>query len=417
MNIHPYISNELNEGNLMNDDFTFIEEIENPTEEYLVFIIHGIGQTETTLKHILQKIKKTISLLYTNKNKFISKQLHVRMINWKYLIIKDTSKNISKLIDVNNTTKYPKMFINAIPQDILFYLNEKNKFEIINDIINQMNQYYNIVKKHRPLFKGNVSLIGHSLGGVILYDILRVMHFEKKKQNSNIKERESMREIGKLNRNERINTLLNVIEDYSSLLDDSNRHNYNSIYQTENYLTVSSQLLLNYYQEKIISSDERISPLLFSIDHLFLLGSPLSLFLTIEHKANPFLEEMEVVKDFHNIIHPMDPVAYRIEPLIEGYEYENKSFILPHWENDGAKNELLDIIVSKFCGMSNDRKDKNKPKRYDFMIQENLIEKGCHVIGFLFSHMAYWNNPDVFYFIIKMIHWQGYTELKDKNVN
>ena len=140
MNIHPYISNELNEGNFMNDDFTFIEEIENPTEEYLVFIIHGIGQTETTLKHILQKIKKTISLLYTNKNKFISKQLHVRMINWKYLIIKDTSKNISKLIDVNNTTKYPKMFINAIPQDILFYLNEKNKFEIINDIINQMNQ-------------------------------------------------------------------------------------------------------------------------------------------------------------------------------------------------------------------------------------------------------------------------------------
>ena len=243
MNIHPYISNELNEGNFMNDDFTFIEEIENPTEEYLVFIIHGIGQTETTLKHILQKIKKTISLLYTNKNKFISKQLHVRMINWKYLIIKDTSKNISKLIDVNNTTKYPKMFINAIPQDILFYLNEKNKFEIINDIINQMNQYYNIVKKHRPLFKGNVSLIGHSLGGVILYDILRVMHFEKKKQNSNIKEKESMREIGKLNRNERINTLLNVIEDYSSLLDDSNRHNYNSIYQTENYLTVSSQRL------------------------------------------------------------------------------------------------------------------------------------------------------------------------------
>ena len=72
MNIHPYISNELNEGNFMNDDFTFIEEIENPTEEYLVFIIHGIGQTETTLKHILQKIKKTISLLYTNKNKFIS---------------------------------------------------------------------------------------------------------------------------------------------------------------------------------------------------------------------------------------------------------------------------------------------------------------------------------------------------------
>ena len=45
------------------------------------------------------------------------------------------------------------------------------------------------------------------------------------------------------------------------------------------------------------------------------------------------------------------------------------------------------------------------------MVQENLMEKGFKIIGFLFSHMAYWNNPDVFYFIIKMIHWQGYNEL------
>jgi hypothetical protein len=55
-------------------------------------------------------------------------------------------------------------------------------------------------------------------------------------------------------------------------------------------------------------------------------------------------------------------------------------------------------------------------KRYDFIVQEYLSEKAVHLIGFLFSHQAYWNNPDVFYFIVKMIHWQGYISADQTNL-
>lgn len=462
MSRHPYITDALLNGDFSNDDFTFIEQIPNPTEEYLLFIVHGIGQTERSLKSILKKISGTISQLYNKKKQILSKQLHVRLINWKYLVLSHTKNNLSKLIDVNNTTKYPKMFINEIPQDILYYLNQKNKYEILNDIIQHMNQYYQLVKTFRPMFKGNVSVVGHSLGGVILYDILRVMTYDRgKKEQKDSPEgkkfkfpEEAIKESKifytleedqdhktlKLDRKKRKNTLNNVLGSYSCISNnekiksqlfseknikfteiEKNNYHLNKRFsyfglQTENYITNSSELFFNFFRQKIISQDTKILPLSFPVDHLFLLGSPLSLFLSLDQKDDPVLEEMEIVKDFHNIIHPMDPVAYRIEPLIEGYEYKSTSFLLPHWENDGVKNVFLDFLTKNICGMSVESEyanhdEKIKCKRYDFMVQENLIEKGFKIIGFLFSHMAYWNNPDVFYFIIKMIHWQGYNEL------
>ena len=147
-----------------------------------------------------------------------------------------------------------------------------------------------------------------------------------------------------------------------------------------------------------------------------MLGSPLSLFLTIEHGVSSCFEELEIVKDFHNIIHPMDPVAYRIEPMIKNYPETKASFTLPHWENDGIKNVFFSKLMQIFCydGREKDNVYLNHDKkigrkRYDFMVQESPSEKTIKLIGFLFSHQAYWNNPDVFYFIIKTVHWQGYN--------
>ena len=93
-----------------------------------------------------------------------------------------SEENFKKLIDINNETKYPKLFINQIPQDLIYYLSESNRYEILNDIIAQMNDYYDIVKRYRRLFKGGVSVIGHSLGGVIIYDICKDMGYDNEEK-------------------------------------------------------------------------------------------------------------------------------------------------------------------------------------------------------------------------------------------
>lgn len=443
---HPLIKESiLNGKDFHSDPYTYVNTVTNATEEHLIFVVHGIGQDTRKLQSTLQKIKLSINHMYENKSNLLKKQIHVRMIDWKTLLLENEKDLLDNLVDSNNNTKYPKMFIQQTPVDVLQYLSSRNKNHIINDVINQMNIYYNCVKKYRPLFKGNVSLAGHSLGSVMMYEILTNMTKkvgeDKKFENNDDFPNENEKHFDKLetntilkiDRKKRKDNLKSIIgekqlkiSDHILLEIDINVENNQKSRQkdcsrysiTENELESNSYLNEDYFSNnfKVYSKNPEINPLDFTIDHFFLLGSPLSLFLTIEHGKNSFLQEMEIVKDFHNIIHPMDPVAYRIEPIIKNYPNTKHSFTLPHWENDGIKNIVLYKLKNFFCCEKgeeyyiNHDKDINR-KRYDFMVQESISEKAVTMIGFLFSHMAYWNNPDVFYFIIKMIHWQGYTHI------
>ena len=128
------ITDEILNGNF-EDDYTFIHEFENSNEEYLIFVIHGIGQNTRKLKNsIHNKIKPTIEKLYHNKGNILQKQLHIRMIDWKSKIIDRTENQMKSLVDKNSETRFSKLFINQTPVDLLYYLSINNKYEIIKQI-------------------------------------------------------------------------------------------------------------------------------------------------------------------------------------------------------------------------------------------------------------------------------------------
>jgi len=854
---HPSFSENIRKGIFTNDEYTILHEhkldfnseknknynfsnfIPEEPEEILIFIVHGIGQSEENLKKILnERIKLMVEILYEKDNPKFSSSLHFRMIDWKTPLNEREKENFNDLVNKNNKSKFPKMFIQNVPLDLMQFMSERNKYKIINDVVSQINSYYHLVKKYRRNFKGNVSIIGHSLGSVIMYEILSNMTINEKYRNfglnknfslgekeffkkvfnqdileknfekiffervsaklnnksdkkkdkdeeknklfrisnlNNLKEgennnfiqekldkdkimnKESVKNISlnhdelkfsfkdlkfdnlrnKLNnetlndktdilntyngnniheeekylsefllikRNDRRNTLskIKIVDendelfiseeineklpeiklnetfqnsgkaDYKEIiitenkikngkeiivrlnndliikkldkkrldlkikvkiekedhksekkidtikndktpitailesvrdpiklntsftslnkkkedktskftglnLDLSNNKNYSSnkfdkisnefktintdpnnlektkklkddilntsslqnneeqikinknteidlnskkifgrrretktipldeirntigsfyskiknvnlvnitkqqrnfelneilekhlfdykrriylktqhkiflenknnensddksqiLYNNNNtnletdyeqklqYITLNSTIEdftnecnyilfnknIDYHRYfRVYSKHKKILPMIFSIEHFFLIGSPLSLFLTIERGKKPFLYEMESIKDFHNIIHPMDPVAYRIEHLIYDYDMGKTSCVLPHFLNKGIKNVFLSKILNIIFFNSEDEKDNefysSNKKRYDYILQESIPEKTINVIGFLYSHMKYWNNPDVFYFILDVIHSQ-----------
>jgi hypothetical protein len=469
------VSDEILNGNFTNDIFTYTIDQENASEECLIFIVHGIGQNKDKLKNILNvKVGPTIENLYKHKFDILTKQIHVRIIDWKSYLVEKTSDRFQKLLNRNHETRYPKLFIQQTPLDILHYLSDANKYDILRNVVDQMNMYYQCVKKHRPLFRGSVTLVGHSLGSIMMYDILKELTFLEElsydyhdntpEPGSNIssipsqssptkkkllyKENEMKRSLSVLkileetdksflnidrkNRTDVLKTLKNDIKDMS-INSEVVRIKKESIKKDELLMTDFNDTIIKMTEDesenfdcftnekKIYSKKREIKPLIFVVDHFFLLGSPLSLFLTIELTDYAELEEMEIVKDFHNVIHPMDPIAYRIEPLIKNFPQFKNSFLLPHWANDGRKHIFFDKLFSLCLHKRNNEDDMHLEKtsgvkRYDFIVQEYLSEKAVHLIGFLFSHQAYWNNPDVFYFIVKMIHWQGYISADQTNL-
>lgn len=693
---HPIFSDNIKNGIFENDPYTIIYECgkknfnhfnnqssEEP-EEILVFIVHGIGQNDQKLKSILNdRIKVMINLLYNHDPTNFNKSIHLRMIDWKTPLFEREKDVFDHLVDKNNKSKFPKNFIQNVPLDLMQYMSERNKYKIINDVVSQLNSYYHLVQKHRKNFKGNVSIISHSLGSVIMYQVLsnmtidesyrqfglnKIFNVNNKKwfefffgdkkspiKNENIdnsikdddilldrkKRKIPIKKIkiqddnenhkfdilneeivknfnehsnnGKkilktssLKKEEERNFLsfkcdsnISISDNYLSLKNENeiiisinnekilnsfdNRHldlqlplqSHNTLISKKNQekdilssslintnskinlninkqqekandsiliipeneneevknteVNMSNQKILiselsenesseiltsnlsakkrNYFDEikntkgsryslitninlldikekkvlsknkikkmsknlfdykrriylqskkilftqssanmedeknkknnestnfsednlfgdngkyndiddehfnyhrmfRIYSKNKNILPMIFSIEHFFTLGSPLSLFLTIEYGKNRYLYEMETIKDFHNILHPMDPVAYRIEHLIFNYDEGDSSCLLPHFMTKGIKNHFLNSLFNfVFCINDNNREFySNYKKRYDYMVQESLPEKTISLIGFLLSHMKYWNNPDVFYFILDVIH-------------
>lgn len=77
------------------------------------------------------------------------------------------------------------------------------------------------------------------------------------------------------------------------------------------------------------------------IENLFCLGSPLSVFLALRTRVSS--NRLDVMpqglcKRFYNIFHWSDPVAYRMEPLLErGYSKVEPVLIQPYGGVDGQQ--------------------------------------------------------------------------------
>lgn len=83
-----------------------------------------------------------------------------------------TLESIPKLRDFTNDTLL----------DILFYTSPIYSQTIISTVGTELNRIHELFKQRNPGFKGSVSLGGHSLGSLILFDILCHQHPAEKEE-------------------------------------------------------------------------------------------------------------------------------------------------------------------------------------------------------------------------------------------
>ncbi|XP_011690189.1 PREDICTED: phospholipase DDHD1-like isoform X3 [Wasmannia auropunctata] len=190
----------------------------------------------------------------------------------------------------------------------------------------------------------------------------------------------------------------------------------------------------------------------FPIENLFCLGSPLSVFLALRTRApSNRLDVMpqSLCKRFYNIFHWSDPVAYRMEPLLErGYSkiepvlippyggidgqqmpqspssLNNVDPTLPPTENDDKDDSPVDSPPNRNAekgwslwdlvrggwnvreGPSSPTPDSNPPirpgqelaQRLDYVLR--AVGLGRNYLYTVTAHTAYWNNYDVAYFVL-----------------
>lgn len=263
---------------------------------------------------------------------------------------------------------------------------------MIEIVCNEMNT---VVQKYRALtgFKGKVSLLAHSLGSVISWDILSQQ------------------------------PLSNVIKNIAN-------------------------------EEQSIPSEAIEKPLTslnFEVSNTFIIGSPVAVFLMLRNQHEPLQQDFSLpgCSRVFNIFHPYDPVAYRIEPLLSRDNANAEPEIITHWKGGFrvqyqtkflwrkivnevrvTQKTVVKAVEAGIEGMldqsaedlSEDEIDESsllsddscfqivqvgnvcEGSRLDYMLQEREIENANEYLSALAAHSSYWGERDLSLFMMQRIY-------------
>ncbi|CAH3134384.1 unnamed protein product [Pocillopora meandrina] len=299
-----------------------------PDISHLIFVVHGIGQ----LMRMGNIVKSCVSLqqcaVTVLEKHFTDNPPNQRVefipVEWRSSLKLDegtiesiTPASISGLRKILNTSM----------MDIMYYTSPFYRYEIIDSVRDEMNRLYTKFCSRNPSFverNGKISIVAHSLGSVIAYDILTLWDIETRHLSPDSTEStgfltESLQYLRSI-------TSMTSNEKKESGPEGKRKENLrvelakarSEVMRLEAMMTSEVE---HEKQEAEKSSGECPLALRFKVENLFCVGSPLAVFLTLrglrpQDDVEDHVLPKSVCKRVLNIYHPADPVAYRLEPLL-----------------------------------------------------------------------------------------------------
>ncbi|KAI5741698.1 hypothetical protein M8J76_016207 [Diaphorina citri] len=422
-----------------------ISEGEPEKIDHLLFLVHGIGSfCDLKFRPVVEVVDdfRSISLTLTASHFKSAADLgtlgRVEMlpISWHEALHSEES-GIDKKLKAITLPSIPKLryFTNDTLLDVLFYTSPVYCERIITAVAKEMNRLYAIFLARNPTYEGGVSVGGHSLGSLILFDLLS-----------------HQKPVGGLNSDD--------VKDSDT---DDETLGKSPLLKGNSYISIptatlgTSAPLIRYHQ------------LSFQPRMFFAFGSPVGMFVNVRG-IDVLGEEFEfpTCPKFYNIFHPFDPVAYRIEPLIVPAMEHVRPVQVPHhkgrkrmhlelkdtleYVGSALKQKLYDSMKStwnkvSYLAMLNKTDDHaasvsqdvtqaleeqllaesvdaanvfpeptqdlepgktvgkiNGGNRVDYVLQEAPLESFNEYLFALSSHVCYWESNDTMLLVLKEIY-------------
>ncbi|XP_040847937.1 SEC23-interacting protein isoform X2 [Ochotona curzoniae] len=562
----------------IDDSLDEVPDGELPQVDHLVFVVHGVGPVcDLRFRSIIECVDDfrvvSLKLLQTHFKKAVDEGRVSRVeflpVPWHSSLGGDATgvdRNVKK-ITLPSIGRF-RHFTNETLLDILFYNSPAYCQLIVEKVGMEINRLHALFMSRNPDFKGGVSVAGHSLGSLILFDILsnqkdlqpskspgplavangvvKQPPFQEKQMTEEPKP--TLDESCDLDvDNEAVQTLQETLEalslseyvgtfekekiDMESLLmctvDDLKemgiplgprkkianfvKHKAAKMEQKKAALEKKAQLAASPKgQEESAQRAQAGAPLRsegpearrklalgahvssvrvgyeafevgtgqvsvvygsldFEPELFFALGSPIGMCLTIRGVAR--IDEnyrLPTCKGFFNIYHPLDPVAYRLEPMIVP-DLDLKAVLIPHhkgrkrlhlelkeslsrmgsdlkqgfisslksaWQtlnefarahtsstqlqeelekvaNQIKEEEEKQVVEEKIVESPDFSKDEdylgkvgmlNGGRRIDYVLQEKPIESFNEYLFALQSHLCYWESEDTALLFLKEIY-------------
>ncbi|XP_029937981.1 phospholipase DDHD1 isoform X2 [Myripristis murdjan] len=284
-----------------------------PQTTHIVFVVHGIGQ-----KMDQGRIIKNTGMLREAVRKMEEKHFsehndeHVEFlpVEWrsKLALDGDTVDSITP-----DKVRGLRDLLNSSAMDIMYYTSPLYRDEITKGLTQELNRLYSLFCSRNPEFEergGKVSIVSHSLGCVITFDIMTGWDPVR----FCLQEHQAMEELD------------------LRWISGEERHLLEQLQITRNRLRELEDQLLGLEATKPSAPPA----LKFKVENFFCMGSPLAVFLALRgirpgtscHQDH--ILPTSICNRLFNVFHPTDPVAYRLEPLILKH-YSNVAPVQIHW--------------------------------------------------------------------------------------
>ena len=489
--------------------------------DHLVFVIHGIGSAcDMKLRSIisvtdgLRDLTGEMSERHFSFAHLSGKATRVEFlpVNWHKTLHGEDEGTDSRLKPMT-LRSIPKLrgFVNDTLLDVLFYTSPVYCQKILDTVSSEINRMYTLFMARNEKFEGEISFIGHSLGSLIMFDILcnqnedtgtEMKDFEMIpiiSQNSekcldfngstmSLEQLFSALEIqpelampfvhegidfqglltctdedlkeGGLPLGDR-KQLLTYLERYKRQIGGGVDTNLSGLDAYNNASTIED---IKYTVGPAGTGQPSVKypQLMFNVSAFYALGSPIGMFMAVRgiDTLGPDFK-LPTCPRFFNIFHPFDPVAYRMEALVnKEYGMSLKPVTIPHHKGrkrmhlelkdtvtklmtsdfkqtvidsvsaalgtvyniatgaqQKSKEEIVEEMVHNQISSkgreSPDNEDQN-PKnmesqlnqgnRIDFVLQEAPFESFNEYVFALGSHLCYWESEDTTLMILKEIY-------------
>lgn len=305
--------------------------------EHLLLITHGIGQRlgmrmeSINFIRDVNTMRKSLKSVYAaspdlqalnseTDSETKNNRIQVIPIVWRHLLDfpKQSLKHNRKEHDLGDLDhddhEYPNLeditvegvpavrnFLTDLALDILLYQSPAYKGHISRIVVDELNRIYRLFKERNPTFKGKVSLVGHSLGSAIMFDILCLQKDPNTKPGMETSKKRHHTDEGL--------KLDFEVEDFYALGSPI------GLFQMLKGRTIAARPSAAFIPPKTPASplDDPFAATAMENDHAFNIttSSPLC-------------------KQVFNIFHPTDPISYRMEPLISPAMSALKAQPLPY---------------------------------------------------------------------------------------
>ncbi|XP_039325252.1 phospholipase DDHD1 isoform X6 [Saimiri boliviensis] len=282
---------------------------------HIVFVVHGIGQKMDQGRIIKNTAMMREAARKIEERHFSNHATHVEFlpVEWrsKLTLDGDTVDSITP-----DKVRGLRDMLNSSAMDIMYYTSPLYRDELVKGLQQELNRLYSLFCSRNPDFEqkgGKVSIVSHSLGCVITYDIMTGWNPVRLYEQLLQKEEELPDE---------------------RWISYEERHLLDELYITKRRLKEIEERLHGLKA----SSRTQTPALKFKVENFFCMGSPLAVFLALRGirpgntGSQDHILPREICNRLLNIFHPTDPVAYRLEPLILKH-YSNISPVQIHWYN------------------------------------------------------------------------------------